>query len=71
MNIERPAIRTNVLLVFLLPYGALGLDGLGHYTLAPLSAHTFAMNMSIWLEAATSVLLLTAVVGLMLRRLRG
>ena len=134
MNIERPTIRTNLLLVFLLPYGAaslfhyahnaeflgdypnmpawlspalvygawlgvtavglvgyflirrgyqlaglavlgvygaLGLDGLGHYTLAPLSAHTVAMNMSIWLEAATSVLLLAAVVGLMLRRLRG
>ena len=133
MNIERPAIRTNLLLVFLLPYGAaslfhyahnaeflgdypnmpawlspalvygawlgvtavglvgyflirrgyqlaglavlgvygaLGLDGLGHYTLAPLSAHTVAMNMSIWLEAATGVLLLTIVVGLMLRRLR-
>lgn len=51
-------------------YGALGLDGLGHYTLAPLSAHTFAMNMSIWLEAITGVLLLTTVVGLMLRRLR-
>jgi len=51
-------------------YGALGLDGLGHYTLAPLSAHTFTMNMSIWLEAATAVLLLTALVGLMLRRLR-
>ena len=40
MNIERPAIRTNLLLAFLLPYGALGLDGLGHYTLAPLSAQT-------------------------------
>ena len=51
-------------------YGALGLDGLGHYTLAPLSAHTFAMNMSIWLEAIAGVLLLTTVAGLMLRRLR-
>jgi len=51
-------------------YGALGLDGLGHYTLAPLSAHTFTMNLSIGLEAATAVLLLTAVVGLTLRRLR-
>jgi len=51
-------------------YGALGLDGLGHYTLAPLSAHTFAMNMSIWLEAVTGALLVTTVVGLMLRRLR-
>ena len=51
-------------------YGALGIDGLGHYTIAPLSAHTFTMNLTIWLEAATAVLLLAAVVSLMLRRLR-
>jgi hypothetical protein len=133
MNIERPAIRTNLLLIFLLPYGAaslfhyshnaeflsdypnmpawlspalvygawlgvtalglvgyflvrrgfqlaglavlgvygaLGLDGLGHYTLAPLSAHTFAMHMSIWVEAITGVLLLATVVGLTRRHLR-
>lgn len=51
-------------------YGALGLDGLGHYTLAPLSAHTFAMNMSIWLEAVTGALLLATVCTVMLRRWR-
>lgn len=42
-------------------YAALGLDGLGHYALAPLSAHTFAMNLSIWLEVTTAILLLAAV----------
>jgi len=51
-------------------YGALGLDGLGHYALAPLSGHTFTMNASIWLEAATAAVLLAAVAGLMLSRLR-
>jgi hypothetical protein len=51
-------------------YGALGLDALGHYTLAPSSAHTMAMNLTIWLEAGTALLLLAAVAGLMLRRLR-
>jgi hypothetical protein len=51
-------------------YGALGLDGLGHYARAPLSAHTFTMNLTIGLEAATAVLVLTSVVSLMLRRLR-
>jgi hypothetical protein len=51
-------------------YGALGLDGLGHYGLAPYSGHTFTMNFSILLEAATAVVLLTAVAGLMLRHLR-
>lgn len=48
-------------------YGALGLDGLGHYALAPLSAHTWAMNLSILLEVATAILLLTAVATCMLR----
>ena len=42
-------------------YAALGFDGLGHYSLAPLSAHTPLMNLTIWLEAATAALLLVAV----------
>jgi hypothetical protein len=46
-------------------YGALGLDGLGHYRLAPLSAHTLTMNLTIWLEGATGVLLAIAAVALM------
>src|SRR5262249_43672957 len=32
-------------------YGALGLDGLQHYTLALCSEHTLAANMTIWSEA--------------------
>jgi hypothetical protein len=51
-------------------YGALGLDGLGHYSLAPFSAHTVTMNMTIWLEVVTAVVLLIAVAGLMVMRLR-
>ena len=39
----------------LLAYGALGLDGLGHYTLALCSEHTIAMNVTIWFEAITGV----------------
>ena len=42
-------------------YGAAGLYGLAHYMLAPLSAHTFMMNASIWLEAGTALALLTMV----------
>ena len=42
-------------------YAALGFDGLGHYSLASLSAHTTTMNLTIWLESATAALLLTAV----------
>lgn len=51
-------------------YGVLGLDGLGHYAIAPVSAHTLTMNLTIWLEATTAVLLLTAVASFMLRLLR-
>ena len=36
--------------VFLVAYGSLGLDGLGHYALALCSAHTLAMNLTIWFE---------------------
>jgi hypothetical protein len=57
-------------LVVIAVYGALGLDGLGHYGLAPRSAHTFTMNLTIWLEAVTAVLLLVTVAGLVVRQLR-
>ena len=42
----------------LILYGCYGLDGLAHYALAPASAHTTAMNLSIWLEAAAALALL-------------
>lgn len=51
-------------------YGAFGLDGLTHYTLAPISAHTFTMNLSIWLEAVTAALVLIAVSGMMAGHIR-
>jgi hypothetical protein len=41
-------------------YGALGLDGLAHYTLALCSEHTFVMNLTIWCEAATGFVLALA-----------
>ena len=43
-------------------YALLGLGGLDHYTLAPMSAHTLAMNATIWLETATGIALLVFVV---------
>ena len=57
-------------LVTVAVYGAIGLDGLGHYSLAPISAHTFVMNLTIWLEAITAVIVLIVVTGLMLHHLR-
>lgn len=53
--------------IVLAVYGLLGLDGLGHYAIAPLSAHTSTMNFTIWLEVATALLLLAAVASFMLR----
>ncbi|MGJ4748490.1 hypothetical protein ACQV5M_19170, partial [Leptospira sp. SA-E8] len=38
-------------------YGTLGLDGLGHYALALCSQHSYTMNVTIWLEAATGTVL--------------
>lgn len=38
-------------------YGAFGLDGLAHYTLALCSEHTWVMNATIWFEAATGAAL--------------
>lgn len=54
-------------LLVLAVYGLLGLDGLGHYAVAPLSAHTPTMNFTIWLEVAAAVVLLAAVASFMLR----
>ena len=46
-------------------YGAFGLDGLAHYTLALCSEHTLATNVTIWSEAiAGLVLMLTSALWL-------
>jgi hypothetical protein len=41
-------------------YGALGLDGLAHYSLALCSEHTLAANLTIWFESGTGLLLAVA-----------
>jgi hypothetical protein len=43
-------------------YGLLGFDGLAHYALAPLSAHTLTMNLTIWGEAVAAAILVIATV---------
>jgi hypothetical protein len=48
-------------LVLIAIYAVLGFAGLDHYMLAPLSAHTLAMNLTIWLELATGLSLLVFV----------
>ena len=44
-------------LALIATYAVLGFAGLDHYVLAPMSAHTVAMNATIWLEFATGLLL--------------
>jgi hypothetical protein len=41
-------------------YGALGIDGLAHYTLALCSEHTLATNLTIWSEVVAGLCLLLA-----------
>ena len=41
-------------------YGALGLDGLAHYTLALCSEHTLATNLTIWSEVVSGLVLMLA-----------
>src|SRR5262245_57370739 len=49
-------------------YGAFGLDGLAHYTLALCSEHTLATNITIWSEAIAGLLLLLACAQMLGRR---
>ena len=54
--------------ILLLAFGAYALDGLLHYTLAPVAAHSLAMNATIVAEAVTGALLALAVVHRMVTR---
>jgi len=50
-------------------YGALGLDGLLHYTLGLCSEHTLMANLTIWAEATTGLTLLLVSAVLWVTRL--
>jgi hypothetical protein len=54
-------------LLFVAVYAALGLDSLGHYVLAPMSAHTVAMNSTILLDVTAAALLFIEAVKMMVR----
>lgn len=58
-------------LLALVVYAFLGLDSLGHYALAPLSAHTAAMNATILAEVTAAGCLLFEVVRQIRRRVAG
>jgi hypothetical protein len=56
--------RTAPGLMLLAIYTALGLDGLLHYGRAPMAAHTFGMNLTIWTEVVAAAVALAAVLWL-------
>jgi hypothetical protein len=43
-------------------YAIFGFDGLAHYALAPVGAHTLTMNLTIWGEAVAAAILVVATV---------
>ena len=51
-------------------YAVLGLYGLAHYGVAPMSAHTLAMHLTIWAEVLTALLLLAVAAALVMREWR-
>jgi hypothetical protein len=51
-------------------YALLGLDSLGHYAVAPFSAHTPMMNVTILTEAASAAFVLGQGVKLTIERMR-
>ncbi len=46
-------------------YAALGFDGLGHYSVAPMELHTFTANLTILSEAGAAAILLSVTVYLL------
>ena len=55
---------------FIAAYAALGFAGLDHYWLAPMSAHTLAMNATIWFEVLIAAVLFIVAVALLVRALK-
>jgi hypothetical protein len=57
-------------LVLLAAYGALGLDSLGHYVLAPVGSHTAGMNVTIFGEVIAAGLVVVEVTRQLARNVR-
>jgi hypothetical protein len=54
-------------LLLIAAYAALGFAGLDHYWVAAMSAHTLAMNATIWFEVAAAGALFATTIALLLR----
>ena len=69
MLMRRGYQRTGLVVVTV--YSLFGLDSLGHYLLAPMSAHSLGMNATILLEVVPAALVLCFALGLLARRALG
>ena len=58
-------------LVVVAAYSLFGLDSLGHYLLAPMSAHSLGMNATILLEVVPAAMVLCLALGLLVQRALG
>lgn len=56
-------------LIAIVGYGALSFNGLGHYSLEPVSAHTYIVNLAIWIEVITVWVVLLIVTGFIVSNL--
>lgn len=56
-------------LLFLAIYAILGIGSLGHYVLAPLSAHSVTMNSTILLEVVTAAFVLIEIMRQLARKI--
>src|SRR5450631_2691363 len=57
-------------LVLIAAYAALGFDGLGHYSVAPMELHTFTANLTILSEVVAAGLLLALTLCLLTLHVR-
>ncbi len=66
--IRKRLIAVGLLLIAV--YAALGFDGLGHYSLAPMELHTFTANLTILSEVGAAAFLLVVTLHLLALQLR-
>jgi len=57
-------------LILIVLYAVGGMDSLGHYLVAPFSAHTTAMHVTILLEVSTAVILMVEALRLLMLRVK-
>jgi len=58
-------------LLVLAVYALIGFAGLGHYTVAPMAAHTRTMNWSIWFEVAAASAVMAVIFARLATAVRG